>query len=115
MSDPSPRPAQGNLFASLSAATDGERFETLFASPACRVERILSFGHASPPGFWYEQAEDEWVVLVAGCAVLAFAGGRMLDLRAGDWVSLPARCRHRIESVSADAIWLAVHCRAAHG
>ena len=112
MSDPSARPAQGNLFASLPDAGDGERFDTLFANAVCRVERIVSFGHASPPGFWYEQDEDEWVVLLVGCAVLAFADGHVLALRAGDWVSLPARCRHRVESVSQDAVWLAVHCRA---
>ena len=112
MTDPIARPAQGNLFASLPAASDGERFETLFANAVCCVERIVSFGHASPPGFWYEQDEDEWVVLLAGSAVLAFEDGRVLALCAGDWASLPARCRHRVESVSADALWLAVHCRA---
>ncbi len=112
MTDPIARPAQGNLFASLPAASDGERFETLFANAVCCVERIVSFGHASPPGFWYEQDEDEWVVLLVGSAVLAFADGHVLALRAGDWVSLPARCRHRVESVSQDAVWLAVHCRA---
>ena len=112
MTDPIGRPAQGNLFASLLAASDGERFETLFANHACRVERIVSFGHASPPGFWYEQTEDEWVVLLAGSAALAFEDGRTLALCAGDWVSLPARCRHRVESVSQDAVWLAVHCPA---
>ena len=112
MTDPIACPAQGNLFACLPAASDGERFETLFANPACRVERIVSFGHASPPGFWFEQDGDEWVVLLVGSAALAFEDGRTLALCAGDWVSLPARCRHRVESVSQDAVWLAVHCRA---
>ena len=112
MTKPSVRPARGNLFTELPAAVDGEVFETLFANPTCRVERIVSFGHVSPPGFWYEQEEDEWVVLLVGSAVLAFADGCVLDLRAGGWVSLPARCRHRVESVSQDAVWLAVHCRA---
>ena len=112
MTDPIGRPAQGNLIASLPAASDGERFETLFANPACRVERIVSFGHASPPGFWFEQDGDEWVVLLVGSAALAFEDGRTLALCAGDWVSLPAHCRHRVESVSQDAVWLAVHCPA---
>jgi cupin 2 domain-containing protein len=104
--------AQGNLFASLPAAAGGEVFETLFANPVCRVERIVSFGQASPPGFWYEQDEDEWVVLLVGSAMLAFDDGQRLGLRAGDWVTLPARCRHRVDVVSDDAVWLAVHCRA---
>ncbi len=104
--------ASGNLLADLPSIAPEERFETLFANAVCRVERIVSFGHASPPGFWYEQDEDEWVVVLVGSAVLAFADGRVLGLHAGDWVSLPARCRHRVESVSDDAVWLAVHCRA---
>jgi cupin 2 domain-containing protein len=111
MSDPVARPAQGSLFAGLPAVASEEVFETLFASPTCRVERIASFGHASPPGFWYVQDEDEWVVLLAGSATLAFADGRRLALRAGGWVSLPAQCRHRVDSVSVDALWLAVHGR----
>lgn len=104
--------ASGNLLADLPSIAPEERFETLFANAVCRVERIVSFGHASPPGFWYEQDEDEWVVVLVGSAVLAFADGRVLGLHAGDWVSLPACSRHRVESVSDDAVWLAVHCRA---
>lgn len=102
----------GNVLAELPPPGFTEVFNTLFANANCRVERIVSFGHASPPGFWYEQAEDEWVVLLAGTAVLGFNEGRRHAMQAGDWVSLPARCRHRVESVSQDAVWLAVHCRA---
>ncbi|HAF55564.1 MAG TPA: phosphoribosylaminoimidazole carboxylase [Thauera sp.] len=112
MTDSAAPATHGNLFAGRLAAGSEEIFDTLFASANCRVERIVSFGHASPPGFWYEQDEDEWVVLLAGSAVLAFAEGRRLAMQAGDWVSLPARCRHRVETVSDDALWLAVHCRA---
>ena len=111
MSDPVARPAHGSLFAGLPAAAGEEAFDTVFSSPTCRVERIASFGHASPPAFWYAQDEDEWVVLLAGSATLAFADGHRLDLHAGDWVSLPAQCRHRVDTVSDDALWLAVHCR----
>lgn len=107
-----PTVASGNLLADLPSIAPEERFETLFATPVCRVERIVSFGQASPPGFWYEQDEDEWVVLLVGSAMLAFDDGQRLGLRAGDWVTLPARCRHRVDVVSDDAVWLAVHCRA---
>lgn len=105
-------PDRGALLADLPQPGSGEIFQTLFANANCRIERIVSHGHASAPGLWYEQTEDEWVGLLVGAAALAFEDGRTLDLRAGDWVSLPARCRHRVESVSADAVWLAVHCRA---
>lgn len=108
---PAARPA-ANLLADLPPPGDGERFQTLFANPACRIERIVSYGHATPPGQWYDQDEDEWVALLTGTAELAFDDGRRLALAGGDWVSLPAHCRHRVESVSQDAVWLAVHCRA---
>ena len=103
---------RGNLYAPLPEAGVEEHFQTLFAGTACRVERIVSHRHASPPGFWYEQDEDEWVVLLRGEAVLAFADGESTALAAGDWVTIPARRRHRVETVSTDAIWLAAHCRA---
>lgn len=104
-------PAKGNLFADLPPDSGAEIFHPVFANPACRIERIASFGHASPPDFWYEQDEDEWVVLLAGTACLCFADGGRAELQAGDWITLPAGRRHRVEAVSEDALWLAVHCR----
>ncbi|MBS0543534.1 MAG: phosphoribosylaminoimidazole carboxylase [Proteobacteria bacterium] len=104
---------RGKLFAGLPPAARQERFDTLLDHPAARIERIASFAHASPPGFWYDQAGDEWVMLAAGRAelVLEHASGDLetLALAAGDWVFIPAHRRHRVASTSADAVWLAVH------
>lgn len=104
---------RGRLFAGLPPAGPQEHFDTLLDHPAARIERIASFAHASPPGFWYDQPGDEWVMLAAGHAelVLEHAGGRRetLALAAGDWVFIAAHRRHRVESTSADAVWLAVH------
>lgn len=105
-----PPAERGNLFAALPAPTGGEIFQTLFANPGCRVVRIVSHGHASAPGDGYDQDGDEWVVLLAGTAVLRFEGGDDVELKAGDWITIPAHRRHRVESTSADALWLAVHC-----
>ena len=64
----------GNLFADLPATQEAaERLETLLDRPGLRIERIVSTGQASPPGFWYQQADAEWVVLLAGEALLRFA------------------------------------------
>ena len=75
------------------------------------VERIVSAGHSTPPGEWLEQDRDEWVVVLAGEAELAYAGGSRLRLRAGDYVLIPAGERHRVESTRVDppCVWLAVH------
>ena len=79
-----------------------------------RIERIVSTGQASPPGFWYDQPDDEFVVLLAGAARLCFEDGDVtLDMKAGDWVEIPAHVRHRVERTQADppTVWLAVHRR----
>jgi cupin 2 domain-containing protein len=72
-----------------------------------RVERIVSRGEASPPDFWYDQKEDEWVMLAVGTATIVFED-RRVRLRSGDWLFIPAHCRHRVASTSKDAVWLAV-------
>ncbi len=101
---------RGNLFSALPPPAGAEVFQTLFADPACRVERIVSHGHASAPGDWYDQDGDEWVLLLAGAAALRFEGGDEVELKAGDWITIPAHRRHRVEATSTDALWLAVHC-----
>jgi len=106
-------PRGGNLFRDLPAPDGGERIDVLSRPAGCRVERIVSRGHRSPEGFWYDQDEDEWVVLLEGAARLAFADGRTVALAPGDWVELPAHARHRVEWTAPDraTVWLAVFAR----
>jgi len=89
----------------------GEIFSELMACGAARVERIVSMGAASPAGHWYDQDSDEFVLLVEGEAVLAFADGSEQRMRAGDWAVLPAHCRHRVAwtDPARETVWLAVH------
>jgi cupin 2 domain-containing protein len=115
-----PAPAHGQLLAALPTPGTGEMFDTLLVHPDARIERIVSQGQASPPGFWYDQTEDEWVLLVQGSAELTVivdepAAAQALSLQAGDWVFLPAHRRHRVRSTSLDAVWLAIHLGAAAG
>ena len=74
-----------------------------------RIEQILSHGQASPEGFWYDQAQDEWVLLLQGQAALEIQGQPILSLHSGDSLCIPAHVKHRVQSTSKDAIWLAVH------
>jgi cupin 2 domain-containing protein len=110
--------ARGNLFAGLAAIDPrephpaGEQFEPLLARPGLLLERIVSRGQASPPDFWYDQPRDEWVVLLGGAAGLEIAGeAGVRTLAPGDWVLLPAHCRHRVAwTAAAEAtVWLALH------
>ncbi len=101
----------GNLFASAASRPPGEEAEVLASAGGCRVERIVSRDHASPPGFWYDQPQAEWVALLAGEAELEFANGRRQRLAPGAWVLIGAHERHRVAWTSAEppAVWLAVH------
>lgn len=102
-----------NLLANLPAALSEEEFTGLLQRPGVRIERIVSFGQASPPGFWYDQAEHEWVLLLRGAARLRFAGEEQdIALVPGDCLDIPAHRRHRVEWTMPEAptVWLAVFC-----
>ncbi|WP_300319839.1 cupin [Accumulibacter sp.] len=102
-----------DLFADLPpSATADEQFVELLARPGIRIERIVSTGHRSPPGFWYEQVSAEWVLLVQGEALLRFEDQpQALLLKAGSYVDIAPRRRHRVDwtSPGRTTIWLAVH------
>lgn len=104
---------QGNLFSDIpSALADAEYSEVVLEHPGLRVERIVSTGQASPPGFWYDQPRDEWVVLLSGAAGLCLEGEpEMRTLKPGDWLHIPAHVRHRVDWTDATqaSVWLAVH------
>ena len=89
-----------------------EEFETLYKERSFRVERIFSHGHASPAGFWYDQDEAEWVLLLGGEAKLRFEGeDSPIPLRPGEFLTIAAHRRHRVEWTTPDeaTVWLAVH------
>lgn len=101
-----------NLFAVLPEEGEAEQVVALLAAPDLRIERIVSTGHASPPGFWYDQEWAEWVVLLSGTASVRFEGeAASRELQPGSYLHIPAHVRHRVERTSASppAVWLAVH------
>ncbi|MDN0083217.1 cupin domain-containing protein [Crenobacter sp. SG2305] len=101
-----------NLFAHLEAHTGQEQLDTLLSRPGLKIERIVSTGQASPPGFWYEQEQGEWLVLLAGEAKLVFEDeASPRDLLPGDFVDIPPKCRHRVEWTDPEVatVWLAVY------
>ncbi len=98
-----------SIFSEIKPSDTQEIFTTLFEKAGVKIERIDSHGQASPEGFWYDQPQDEWVLLVKGAAILEIADQPPLTLKAGDHVLIPSHVRHRVASTSADALWLAVH------
>lgn len=103
-----------NLLKKIPRRLRGELIERMAGGRGFRIERIISpRGYASPPGFWYDQAEDEWVAVLSGRARLQFARGRTLSMKAGDWIRIPARRRHRLVSTdpARPTIWIAAFFR----
>lgn len=102
-----------NLFAGLpSAAAVDEQFADILQRPGLRIERIVSTGQASPEGFWYDQPEGEWVVLLQGEAKLRFADeADARHLTTGDFIDIAPHRRHRVDWTPPDrpTVWLAVH------
>lgn len=81
-----------------------------------RIVRLVSQGHASPDGFWYDQDEHEWVTLLSGGATLSFEDAvtgavKVVVMNPGDWLHIPPHAKHRVENTSRDeaTVWLAVH------
>lgn len=110
----------GNLFAGLPESSPGtaeaaEAFLPLAQGGTFRLLRIVSTGQATPAGEWYDQPEDEWVVLLSGGAGLQVEGEPAArTLGPGDWLRIPAHVRHRVEWTAADrpTVWLALHFQA---
>ncbi|MBP0632263.1 MULTISPECIES: cupin domain-containing protein [unclassified Cupriavidus] len=102
----------GSLLADVPVNQAEEVFQPLLARPGLKIERIVSNGQASPAGFWYDSAEAEWVLLVSGSAALEVEGESALRvMQPGEWLHLPAHCRHRVAWTDAaqPTVWLAVH------
>jgi len=100
-----------NIFDDIPSSPPGELFQTLLQTPALRIERIVSNGHASPDGFWYDQDSAEWVLLLSGGARLRFEGEEPVEMKPGSFINIPAHRRHRVEWTDAGqpTVWLAIY------
>lgn len=102
-----------NIFSSLPEDLDAETFEDILRRDTVRIERIVSRGHSSPKSGWYDQDENEWVIVLQGAGSLQFEDGREVELGAGDFINIPAHTRHKVRWTDPDreTIWLAVFYR----
>ena len=101
----------GNLFEPIPDDISEELFTGLIQRENVRIERIISRGQASPSSGWYDQDDNEWVLVVKGQAKLVFEDGRLVHLGAGSHINIPAHTRHKVTWTDPDTetIWLAVH------
>ena len=100
-----------NLFSELPGELPEELVESLLDTGAVRIERIVSNGHRSADDFWYDQEQDEWVILLNGRARIEFLNGEITELKPGDYLHIPAHKKHRVDwtDPSLATIWLAIH------
>lgn len=100
-----------NLFQLPNTLNKEELFETLLKNKNLTVERIISTGQTSPADFYYDQPQDEWVLVLQGEAILSFEHNKSKVLVAGDCLLLPAHQKHRVDYTSSTppCIWLAIH------
>lgn len=99
-----------NIFDLIPDGTDEEVVDLLVQNKHIKIERIVSSGQASPESGWYDQEESEWVIVLAGEALIVFERGEDVTLTAGSQLNIPAHRRHRVAWTSPDTqtIWLAV-------
>lgn len=99
-----------NIFAQIPAHLAEELVEPILGANSVRIERIVSCGQASPEGFWFDQEESEFVLLLSGAARLRLEGEEPIAMTAGDYINIPAQRRHRVDWTTPDepTIWLAV-------
>ncbi len=105
-------PSAANIFKGIPEQIKEELFEPLLRNDRVHIERIVSRGHVTPEGQWYDQAWDEWVILLQGQALLRYETDNVrIRLSAGDYVLIPAHTKHRVEWTlpDVDSVWLAIH------
>ena len=101
-----------NLYDGIPTHLPEELFTTILQANNLRIERIVSFGHASPPGFWYDQEENEFVIILEGSAAVQLEGdAEPVELRRGSYLNLPAYTKHRVvwTDPNEKTVWLAIH------
>ena len=101
-----------NIFDELPQQLPKEVVQTLIQAADVRIERIILHGHASPSGFWYDQPHTEWVIVLKGVARLQFVD-RMVEMKPGDFIHIPAFMKHRVDWTTPDepTVWLGVRYR----
>ena len=100
-----------NIFRAIPDDLSAEIFEELAGNKNVKIERIISKGHSSPDVGWYEQEQNEWVIVLKGEARLSFADKASVTLKEGDYINIPAHQKHKVDWTAPDqeTIWLAVH------
>lgn len=100
-----------NIFKDIPEDLSSEVFEVLAESKNIKIERIISKGHSSPETGWYDQTQNEWVIVLKGEAILTFDNKPDIKLCQGDYLNISAHQKHKVSWTTSEeeTIWLAIH------
>ena len=100
-----------NIFTNIPKQMSGEIFENIISKDNIKIQRIVSKGDTTPKDEWYNQEDDEWVIIMQGEAVLSFENQKNIKLKAGEYINIPAYTKHRVSWTieTQETIWLAIH------
>ena len=103
--------SQSNIFSDIPQNLPDELFSIILKQNNMHIERIVSKGHTTPVGEWYDQNQNEWILLIQGQARLRLIDDQVIDLNKGDYYFIPAHLKHRVEWTTPEyeTIWLAIH------
>jgi cupin 2 domain-containing protein len=99
-----------NIFSKMPKEIPEEFFETIVKSDEVMIERIISKGHATKEGKWYNQNKNEFVIVLKGDAIIEYKDGKKIEMNIGDYIIIPAHTKHRVLKTNekVETIWLAV-------
>lgn len=99
-----------NIFSNIPSELPNEIFENIIRTEKLRVERIVSKGQRSPDTGWYDQRENEWLIVLSGYGVIEYINGAKVTLKQGDYLNINAHDKHRVIETSPDetTVWLAI-------
>ena len=87
---------------------DSEEFKSILNHKNVTIKTIISNTLETPQTF--EQDEDEWVVVLQGCAKIEI-NGKVHKLQKGDNLFIPAKQKHTLLKTKKIVIWLAIYIK----
>ena len=100
-----------NIFTNIPKQMNGEIFENIISKDSIKIQKIISKGDTTPKNKWYDQEDDEWVIIMQGEAILSFENQKDIKLKTGEYINIPAHTKHRVSWTieTQETIWLAIH------
>lgn len=100
-----------NLLRSVAPPPGQELKQIIHEGLHWRLELIISSSASSKDGFWYDQEEHEWILILRGSARINLKKPDVLvDLSVGDHLYLHSHRLHRVERTDPEpgTTWLAL-------